>query len=62
MIGQGGDQSPGSQPIFSASLVKRTCLFPNNINESLRIEFYWSSLGHVPILEPITVAKGNETL
>lgn len=62
MTGQGGDQSPGSQPICSASLVKRTCLFPNNINESVRIESYWSSLGHVPVLEPITVAKGNEML
>lgn len=27
--------------------------------ESLGIEFYWFSLGHVSVLEPITVAKVN---
>ena len=62
MMRQGGDQSPGLLPVCSASLVKRTCLFPNNISESLGAKFYWSSLSPVPIFEPITVAKGNEML
>ena len=43
--------------------MKGTHLFSNNNKESLEIELYWSSfMGHMPILEPITVAKGNERL
>lgn len=41
-----------------ATPAKRWCHFPNTINKYATADSYWASSSHMPITEPIIVARG----